>query len=76
MLFFLITAIRAVQMKRPPRDRKCQADEYKYRNGNASVEAYLQSLPPKYFSIMKIDAFNRKNTPPVLYLIKKLKENK
>ena len=36
----------------------------------------FQSLPPKYFSIMKIDAFNRKNTPPVLYLIKKLKENK
>lgn len=45
-------------------------------NEKASVEAYLQSLPPKYFSIMKIDAFNRKNTPPVLYLIKKLKENK
>ena len=42
----------------------------------ASVEAYLQSLPPKYFSVMKIDAFNRKNTPPVLYLIKKLKENR
>ena len=42
----------------------------------ASVEEFLHNLPPKYFSVMKIDTFNRKNTPPVLYLIKKLKDNK
>jgi len=42
----------------------------------AAVETYLQNLPPKYFSVIKIDAFNRKNTPPVLYLIKKLKDRR
>lgn len=42
----------------------------------AAVEEFLHNLPPKYFSVMKIDSFNRKNTPPVLYLIKKLKDNR
>lgn len=42
----------------------------------AAVEEFLHNLPPKYYSVMKIDTFNRKNTPPVLYLIKKLKDNK
>lgn len=41
-----------------------------------AVEDYLQNLPPKYFSVMKIEAFNRKNMPPVLYLIKRLKDCK
>ena len=42
----------------------------------AAVEEFLHNLPPKYFSVMKIVSFNRKNTPPVLYLIKKLKDNR
>ena len=42
----------------------------------AAVEEFLHDLPPKYFSVMKIDTFNRKHTPPVLYLIKKLKDNR
>ena len=41
-----------------------------------SVEIFLQNLSPKYFSVMKIETFNRKNSPPVLYLIKRLKNNK
>lgn len=40
-----------------------------------AVETFLQHLPPKYYTVMKIDTFNRSHTPPVLYLIKKLKEN-
>jgi hypothetical protein len=41
-----------------------------------ALEDYLQNLPPKYYSVMKIETLNRKNTPPVLYLIKKLRDNK
>lgn len=40
------------------------------------LEGFLQNLPPKYFSVMKIESFNRRNTPPVLYLIKRVKDNK
>lgn len=46
------------------------------REEKEAVERYLQNLPPKYFSVMKIEAFNRKNTPPVLYLVKRLRDNK
>lgn len=41
-----------------------------------AVEMYLQNLPPKYFSVMKIETFNRMNHPPVLYLVKRLRDNK
>lgn len=40
-----------------------------------AVEALLANLPPKYYSVMKIASFNRQHTPPVLYLIKKLKNS-
>ncbi|MGN0203194.1 MAG: class I SAM-dependent methyltransferase [Coprococcus sp.] len=40
------------------------------------VEEFLQNLPPKYFSVMKVETFNRKNTPPVLYLVKRVKDNR
>lgn len=40
-----------------------------------AVEALLKNLSPKCYSVMKIDSFNRQHTPPVLYLIKKLKNN-
>lgn len=40
----------------------------------AQVEEFLHNLPPKYFSVMKIETFNRNNTPPVLYLVKRVKD--
>lgn len=46
------------------------------REEKMQVEAFLQKLPSKYYSVMKIDAFNRKNTPPVLYLVKRVKDNR
>lgn len=46
------------------------------REEKEDVEMYLQNLPPKYFSVMKIGAFNRRNMPPVLYLVKRLRDNK
>lgn len=42
----------------------------------AAVSEYLQNLPPKYFSVMKIETFNRRNKPPVLYLVKRMRNNK